>query len=210
MSPMPLRPGAVATPAQLAAAKEALKVRAEEVAVVRAAAAKWQAGLAGLLGLVTGSSVLTVGNSIDELATGWNYVAAVLLAISVGLAVWSVVRALRASGGTPKLRLTRGPADFQTTHREARTAAADLGTAITAAIGSLAVFGLVVGLTWFAPQPVDLEPVFVVNGTAGSFCGELEAMVGETLFLTDSDGETMKFLVADLKSVVVDAQCPGT
>lgn len=202
-----LEAGGPATPADLDASKATLAASAAELDLVRAAASKWQVGLAGLLGVVTGSSVLGIGEKIAGLTSGLAVVAAVLLALSVLLAVTSVYWALKASGGTPKPYLT-GTASGYSAHSQAKEAAEHLGHAISAAMMSLLLFGVVAAMTWFGPTASEAEPRLLIERVGEQFCSTDVLAIGSTVFVESGD-EVAKITVDEITAIRAVDACPG-
>lgn len=204
-----LRPGQPASPGELVRAKALRAARNDELSVVRVAAGKWQAGLAGLLGVVTGSTVLTIGESISSMEAGWAIVTAAVVGFSVLSAVVSIYLALRASGGTPKPRLTKSFDPSVESHVEARSVAADLGIAITVGMVSLVLFAVAVTLTWFAPAgDSGSDGVLLVVTQDGVLCGIPEFGAGNLLVLTDAGGQSLQVFGAEIASLAVLEKCP--
>jgi hypothetical protein len=119
---------------------------------VRSAAGKWQAGLAGLLVVVTGVSVSSMGTEVRALAPVPAAVAAVLVALSLGLAVGAVLASLRASGGQPRVLASSEVVAGDLDHADAVAAVALLRRAIRLAIAAITVYAAAVGVAWFGDR----------------------------------------------------------
>jgi len=198
--------GGQASPSDLAAAQQALVDRTEELALVRAAAGKWQGGLAGLLAIVTGVSAFTLGDTIQALQPPFGLLIAIGVVAAFAVAIAATIAALRASGGLPTLRST--PATGAA-HQDAATAATDLRRAIRRSLLALIIFGVVAATSWFAPRTTDSPAVAIIEAEGRTLCGELDAKtVPGTLLITTPAKSVEIVELASVRSWKNVKQCP--
>jgi hypothetical protein len=198
--------GGQASQSDLAAAQQALADRTDELALVRAAAGKWQGGLAGLLAIVTGVSAFTLGDTIQALQRPFGLVIAIGVMAAFAVAVAATIAALRASGGLPRLRSTPAAG---AAHQDALTAATDLRRAIWLSLLALLIFGVVAATSWFAPRTADSPTLARIEANGRSLCGELDAKtVPGTLLITTSAKSVEIVGLASVRSWKNVKQCP--
>jgi hypothetical protein len=198
--------GGQASPSDLAEAQQTLTDRTEELAVVRAAAGKWQLGLAGLLAIVTGVSGATLGETIRALQQPFGVLVAIGVVAAFGVAVAAIMAALQASGGVPKLK---GTPTVGAAHQDAVAAATDLRRAIRLSLVALIVFGLVAATTWFAPHTTDLPVLAQIKTDGRTVCGELDGKtVPGTLLISTSAGSVEIVDLGSMRSWSVVKRCP--
>jgi hypothetical protein len=198
--------GGQASPSDLAAVQQALAERTEELALVRAAAGKWQGGLAGLLAIVTGVSAFTLGDTIQALQQPFGLLIAVGVTAAFGVAVAATMAALRASGGLPGLR---GTTAVGAAHQDAVTAATDLRRAIRLSLIALLIFGVVAATSWFAPRTAESPALAIIEADGRTLCGELDAKtVPGTLLITNPAKSVEIVELASVKSWSNVKQCP--
>lgn len=162
----PMRPvaGRGSDATKLARAQALRAADAQALDRVRAAAGKWQAGLAGLLAVVTGVSVASMGTEVRALSPGPAAVAAVLVALSLGLAVAAVLASLRASGGQPRVLASSEVLAGDLDHADAVDAIALLRRAIRLAIAAITVYAAAVGVTWFGDRDPSDPTTVTIEG----------------------------------------------
>ena len=158
MSPLE---GHASDPTKLDRAEALRKAKANTLPRVREAAGKWQAGLAALLAVVSGLSIASLGDDIRELKTNPARWAAGLVAVSLALAVAATLRALRASGGMPRLVKATDFLAGDIDHDDAAKAASDLQWAIRLTLVAIATYGAAVAVTWFGDRDAS-GPTHVV------------------------------------------------
>jgi hypothetical protein len=198
--------GGQASPSDLAAAQQALAERTEELALVRAAAGKWQGGLAGLLAIVTGVSAFTLGDTIQALQRPFGILMAVGVIAAFGVVVAATMAALRASGGLPTLR---GTPAVGAAHQDAVSAATDLRRAIRRSLLALLIFGVVAATSWFAPRTADSSALAIIEADGRTLCGELDAKtVPGTLLITTSAKSVEIVELASVRSWSNVKRCP--
>lgn len=147
-----LAAGPPAEPRHAAAAQERYALLAGEMDRVRAAAAAWRTGMAGLLAALIGFGLVKGRTDIGQLASPWPVVTGVLLlaaAIAGGAgALWL----LRAAHGRPALTaLDPSLPGVLADHLAARAALRDLGRGIGATLTCAALLIAAVGATWYGP-----------------------------------------------------------
>lgn len=188
MSPHKPVSGGAGTPAQLAESTALLSARSQELANVRAAAAKWQAGLAGIAGGITLFSIVKARTDITGLSSPWPWIVGVALALGLAASTLGAVAALRAAYGMPTLLKTGTTPLYTADHRSALRARTDLRTAIVLTLVSLATFAAALGMVWFAPEQSSDPHLKVVPLSGESACGTVVSVNGTTLTLKTSDG----------------------
>lgn len=198
--------GGRATPANLAAAKQAIADRAAELDRVRIAATKWQAGLAGILAIATGLLIPALGSTIRELATPFGVVLALAAIAATGIGVAATVAALHASGGIPTVR---GTLTVGGDHGDALAAIRNLRRAIRLSIVALSLAGVVCLLSWFSPRKADAPSFEQVEAGSRTVCGQVDAksVPGQLLVTTKSKTIEIVALTAVTSWVKVDS-CP--
>lgn len=177
-------------------AESIIEARASELELTRAAAGKWQTGLAALLAIVTGLSFTSISDQIRALASPGSAIAAAALAVTFVTAVAALFLALRAAGGLPRLV---GTASFDdAAHRSAKSSANSLRAAIWLSILALLVFMASVGILWFWPQAVKDQLSTVVT-SSDSWCGTTDPIADSTLLLSEPGGQVH---IIDLGAIV--------
>lgn len=190
---------------ELRQAESIIEARASELDLTRAAAGKWQTGLAALLAIVTGLSFTSISDQIRKLESPGSVIAAVALAVTFVVAVTALFLALRAAGGLPHLVGTStldGAA-----HRSAKSSANSLRAAIWLSILALMVFAVSVGILWFWPQAQKDQLSMVVTGS-DSWCGTTDPIEGSTLVITEPGGEVHVVDVDEIVSWSHVDSCP--
>lgn len=196
--------GRAATPAELSATKAAVAARENGLATVRASAAKWQAGLGALVGVVTGSVGLGVRDTLRAMDEAWAIGLAVLLTAAFIAAFVATLLALRASGGLPRLvKTVTGREDDD--HMTAKSAARFLKAAIWVTSGAVLALLGALWMSWFAPAAA--EPVAVVEALSRKACGTTN-IVGEYLIMTASDGSVQVFDLSEVTKWEKLSRCP--
>lgn len=196
--------GGAGTPGALANAKAVGLARQQELDAVRSSAAKWQGGLAGLLALVTGAIGFGLRDELRALDATYAVAVGVLLSLSLLGALVALLLALHASGGMPRLVTTKSaPPDLA--HRDAKTAAARLRTAIFLAIGSLVVFTVANWVHGVAPKP-PIDPATVTSSTTTA-CGTTE-IAGDYVLVTTKDGRVVPLPLNSVQTWVTTNRCP--
>lgn len=177
-------------------AESIIEARAGELELTRAAAGKWQTGLAALLAIVTGLSFTSISDQIRSLESPGSVIAAVALAATFVTAVAALFLALRAAGGVPRLV---GTASFDgAAHRSAKSSANSLRAAIWLSILALLVFVLSVGILWFWPHAVHAQLSTVVTDS-DSWCGTTDPIEESRLVISEPGGQVH---VVDLVEIV--------
>jgi hypothetical protein len=203
-----LRPlgGGAGTPAQLAAAKTVLSDRSTELADVRAAATKWQAGLAGIAGGITLFAIVKSRTDITGLASGFPALTVGLLALGLALSVAGALYALRASNGMPRIVFTSEVDLYTDDHLAAVAARKCLRLAVWCTILSLTSFACALGLVWLAPQ-ANGPQLSVIPEQGDTACGTVTSLSGTQLVLKTSSGP-QTFDLGQLRAIAPVASCP--
>jgi hypothetical protein len=181
--------GPSATSDDLRAAQERDRLLSTEVPRVRAAAAAWRNGLAGLLTALAGFSLVKGQSDISQLAVTWAIAAgAALLAAFLGGAAGALLL-IRAANGRPTVArvrnlVTRAAAD----HAEALSAASALRTGIALTLACSALLVTAVGLTWYGPAR---SPALQITSPVGTHCGSLLQLDQGKLIIDTATGPVM-------------------
>lgn len=204
--PITVTPGDVPDDVDKARAELLQRWRAGELAGIRAAGEKWQAGLAALLGLVTTILVIKGRESTEQLATGFRVAVGLCLLMALLTAIVASLCALRAAHGLPRARAIADDATVLSwDRREAARASRALLIAIVGAVTTLLLLAGAVGLTWFAPAAA--RPVVKVTQTDGTTgCGELVSADAKTILLKGRDGQ-IRIDPSRLASMSVQSAC---
>ncbi|MFJ2618083.1 hypothetical protein [Glutamicibacter sp. NPDC087344] len=171
---------------------------------VRSSAAKWHAGLSGLLGGVFIASGVGLRSTLAELAHPWPVIVAPLLLVALGTAFAGLYLALHAAGGAPRLISTARWRDNDG-HLAAAKAVRQLRMARWLTALSIAAFLIALLTTWFAPPRTELVLVDTV-GTE-QFCGEAE-LTDSLLIVADSAGAVRVFPLETLARWQSVDSCP--
>lgn len=202
---MPQRPtsGGAASQSELDFAKKLLAAREAGLDSVRASAAKWHAGLSGLLGGVIAAVGIGLRTTLAEIELGWAVAIAVILTAAFILAFIGLYFALRAAGGVPKLIKTT---DWRDTdgHLAASAAIGQLRIARWLTAIAIAAFLLAMAGTWFAPPRLDYASV---DTGAEHVCGSAEVS-GDSLFVTDAANIVHVVKIEDITTWQKVKSCP--
>lgn len=197
--------GGDATIDDLQEAEATIAARAAELELTRAAASKWQTGLTALLAIVTGLSFTSISDQMRALKSPGSWLAALALLVTFIAAVASLLQAMRAAGGLPRLVSTRALAGAA--HRSAKASASSLRAAIWLTMLALLAFAVSVGILWFSPLR-DTEQRSTVITSKGSWCGTIEPMKDSTLVLTQQNGQVHVIDVRDIVTWSNVDSCP--
>jgi hypothetical protein len=182
-----ITPGPPASPDDLRAAQERTRLLGTELQRVRTAAAAWRNGLAGLLTVLAGFSLIKGKSDVGDLAQAWAVaVGAILLGAYVAGAAGAVLL-IRAANGNPSVvpikKLTsRSAAD----HDEALSAASALRSGIVLTLACSGFLVVAVAMTWYGPS--RMPAVLQVTTPAGTRCGSLVQAGAGGLTITGTDG----------------------
>jgi hypothetical protein len=206
LMPITVTPGDVPDDVDKARADMLQVWRAGELASIRAAGEKWQAGLAALLGLVTTILVIKGRESGQELATGFRVAIGLCLLVALLTAIAASLAALRAAHGLPRARAIADRSSVLMWDRqEAAKASRALLIAIVGTVSTLLLLAASVGLTWFAPATA--QPVVKVTQTDGATgCGELISADAKLILLKGHDRD-IRINPRNLGSMSVDSAC---
>jgi hypothetical protein len=162
-----ITPGPSATRTDLLTAQERRRLLRDELANVRATAAGWRNGLAGLLAALTGFSLIRGRSDISQLAHPWDVAVGLLLLLALLAGVGAALCLLRATSGSPVMTsVTTLPPIMPYEYLEAWRAlrALRLGIALSLCCGALLVTAI--ATTWYGPQKVpDASPLQVQGPT---------------------------------------------
>lgn len=198
--------GGSASTAQLRDAEAVLAARQGELEATRAVAEKWQAGLATLVAVVIGLSFTSLSDAVRGMAGPFDVIVALVLLVAFGAAVTSLLLALRASGGFPKLVVTStSQSQDRAAHLEAVRATQLLRWAVILTLVVLLLFAVVVGMLWFAPEPEG--PSAEIRTSTDKACGGAEVS-GDHVIVTAADKTVHVLALSDIKSWSSVGKCP--
>jgi hypothetical protein len=189
--------GPSATPDDLRAAQERERLLGTELLRVRASAAAWRNGLAGLLTALAGFSLIKGQSDIDLLARTWAIGAGVALLAAFLAGAAGAVLLIRSANGRPgtapvRRLLNRSAAD----HEEAVAAASALRAGIGLTLACSGLLVTAVGLTWYGPARI---PALQITTPAGTQCGSLLQLSSGKLVIDTATG-----------TVILDQTQPAT
>jgi hypothetical protein len=183
---------------------------------VRAMAAAWRTGLAGLVTLLTTGIVLTGRTATANLTTGWRAAVTVTIGGGLTLVIVGLWHALAAEVGS-RARLQSLE---QIRAHHASVQAYQVGLAAAAAdrlqdarrLVAIALALLLTGvlLTWWAPAaPADPPAYLKITRTGGSVCGVLASADNGSIRLTAPGAhDPLVIPMATVTSMTVTAACP--
>ncbi|GAB3847474.1 hypothetical protein ACFPIJ_41735 [Dactylosporangium cerinum] len=155
-----------------------------QLQAVRAAADKWTAGVVALIGLV-GLVVPAVGRDAIRGLEPWaQWLAGLAFAAALGCAALAIARAYQAAHGWPVTRLVddneRLREWYERYQGRAVLAVDRLRQAVRAAVATVAVLAVAVGVTIFGPDtPAASTPVQVTRPDGSVTCGVLLASTAD-------------------------------
>jgi hypothetical protein len=200
--------GGAATQAQLAYARQVAAARTGQLANVRAAAAKWQTGLAGLTGTIAIFGLVKGSEDVDALASPWGAVYGVCLALALTCSIGGGVLAMRAAFGLPKATSTAwDPGRATSDGQEARVSARLLWGAIALTVASIAGLAAALAVAWYAPDVG--APKLRVHSVSGSEdCGSVQSVARDALVLRTGTGERT-IALSDIDGLAPEDSCSG-
>jgi hypothetical protein len=205
MSELPA-PGRPATPADLRRAQQVDLLRRTELPRVRAAAAQWRNGLAGLLVALIGFSLVRGRSDINELTPSGAAVVGVLLLLALLVGASGALYLLRASNGRPAVvpvaELAPGPI---AEHREAEASARALRRGIVLSLACTALLVAAVAITWYGPARARPMVEFTTDGP--TVCGSVTRIDGGSLTIQAAAGEIVVEF-SRLKALKAVDSCP--
>jgi hypothetical protein len=188
---------------------------ADQLKEARSAATGWQAGLAGLLTVITSIFFIEGKDSIEKLGgdwwghstKDWVTVALVLAALAAAVSSYSF---LSAAHGNPKevnLGTIRQDGLYVYNFKRAKHAAARIKEGQIALFAMLALVATAIVMTWRAPT-ASSEPAYQVTRPATGACGQLsEADNGQFRIVQDEGSEEI-VPTTELNSLRLVASCP--
>jgi hypothetical protein len=167
-----LAPGPPAQPHHGAAAREHYGLLAGELERVRAAAAAWRTGMAGLLAALAGFGLVKGRTDIGQLAAPWPAVTGMLLLTAAVAGGAAAIWLLRAAHGRPQLTsFDPGISGLVSDHLVADIALRDLRRGITTILACAALLIAAVATTWYGPD--EAKPQLRVQQPGGWLCGSV-------------------------------------
>lgn len=200
-------PGRPATPADLRRAQQVEVMRRTELPRVRAAAAQWRNGLAGLLVALIGFSLVKGRSDIGELTPSAAAVVGVLLLLALLAGAAGALYLLRAANGRPAVvavsDLAPGPI---AEHHEAQASTHALRRGIALSLTCAALLTAAVGTTWYGPARERPQVELTTND--GPVCGSVVRIESGRVVLRTAAGERVVEL-SRLESMRAVDSCPG-
>lgn len=185
----PVLMGGAASPSDVARARAVLGAADVQLTNVRSAAARWQAGLAGLAGGITAFSLISGRDEIATLAPAWAAWCGVALVCALAASLAGGVLAMRSAFGLPTLVRTRRWDPAADTANQARSAYRLLRWAIWLTLASIVALVAALGVVWYAPRQEKAPVLVVVPATGSSVCGEVARADGSGVTLRTAAGE---------------------
>jgi hypothetical protein len=209
MPPVPrpvVAPGAPARPSDADSARALRRLLRDELPRVRAAAAAWRNGLAGLLAVLAGFSLIRGRNDISQLARPWDGIVGALLILALAAGAAAAVWMLRAVNGPPKMTpVSRALPAAAADHVEARNAVRALRRGIAAALCCAGLLAAAVGTTWYGPARD--EPRLELTTPDTVVCGAVVRVERGTIVVDTAAGE-IAVPWAIVRSLRPVAACP--
>ena len=207
MSPVKLGPPAEppSVPGERAS-REVAEAARDQLKSTRATADSWQKGLAGLLGVITSILILKGSGAVDEWATWFAVLMAVLLgfaAIFGGLAAYMILDAAYGQPAAQDLEDIRRKSLYVWRYEQAAAAANKLRSGQILLILSVAIVGAVTVWSWFAPDAPS-TPAFQISDDQGN-CGQLGKADNGRLKITQDDDAVV--VVQDVTKLTVVRTC---
>lgn len=199
--------GPVGTAATRSRAEAVQDLLATELERTRAAADKWRAGLAALLGLITTLMVIKGRATIEGISPAAQVMVGVMLLLAFICVVSGALLSMLAAFGNPSAeRLTGDPHELQDyDRRTARDAVVRLRWAMALTVAALVLLAGAVGVTWYAPATAAAQ-VRIHYGKAGSVCGTLRSMTGRRVII-ESGGAMVRIQAPALRGAEVVKSC---
>lgn len=184
---------------------------ASQLTDVRKCAENWRNGLAAMIGLITGFSVIKGPEDVSGLEPWAAITVGVLILLSISVATYGAWKSVAAAYGTPRVITSR---DF---HKEggidglklvlATQAVKDLLHARRATIAALVLLTAAVGFTWYGPHPKSaiLE---VERKSLPKVCGKLISSADGYMDIQPSHSQAVRVYMKDVVKVSVVEECP--
>jgi|SRR6185436_9226622 len=173
-------------------------------------AENWRSGLAALIGLIAGFSLIKGPAEIAGLAPWAAYTVGVLLLLAFACALFGTWKSLMAAYGSPRT-LTReefreigGIDGFRL--QAAANRAARLRVAQRATILTLLLLAAATGLTWYGPRKQSFF-VNVERNSQPSLCGELVSSADGYIEVKPSGSAATKVKLSDVSMLRAVKEC---
>ncbi|MEU4240911.1 hypothetical protein [Actinoplanes sp. NPDC026619] len=201
-----LSPGPAAGPHDARAALEQFDAIDGELERVRAAAAAWRTGMAGLLAALVGFGLLKGRTDIGQLAAPWPAVTGGILLATAVTGGFAAIWLLRAAHGRPeRTRFDRAVPGRIADHVAAGLALHDLRRGIAATLGCATLLIAAVATTWYGPAKGG--PKMRVQQLGSVLCGTVTGLDQGRLTLKTDAGLVTVDLTRALTVKPVD-NCP--
>jgi hypothetical protein len=199
-------PGAPARPSDADSARALRRLLRDELPRVRAAAAAWRNGLAGLLAVLAGFGLIRGRNDVGQVARPWDGIVGGLLILALAAGAAAAVWMLRAANGPPRMTpVSRALPAAAADHVEARSAVQALRRGIAAALCCAGLLAAAVGTTWYGPARD--EPQLELTAPDTVACGAVIRVESGTIVLDTASGE-IAVPLATVRSLRPVASCP--
>jgi len=200
--------GGAATPAQREHAREVMAISADQLTNVRAAAGRWQAGLAGLTGTIAIFGLVRGRDDVAGLPSGWGVGYGVCLALALVCSIAGGVLAMRSAFGLPRvLRTSDTSLRRWSDAGEARRSAELLRVAIWLTVASIGFVAGALGIAWYASSGTATD-VLVHERSGAEDCGKL-VRLADGFLLLDTDTGRRRLAVDSLDGVAGTNSCPA-
>jgi hypothetical protein len=199
-----------ATPRDLSSQLTAEKAYDDALPAIRATAEKWQAAIAGTLGLFTLSGLIKGPSDFAAVDAFWQPLIPALLlaaAASGGFAMWL---AAAAAYSPPVWKLRTGKDYAVRQVRSTAAFAADLRVGIALALVSWACLAATVGVLWFAPRArTPAASLELLTTPTRVVCGELKAVTAMGVTIADQlSSSDVVTPLSDIRLMQTTSVCP--
>ncbi|MCQ9183723.1 hypothetical protein KMT30_32685 [Streptomyces sp. IBSBF 2953] len=199
-----------ATPEDLRWARLAEEARFSGLTDVQRAAERWGATILVITGILTTLTVVRGPSDLAVLQDFWpdKLVIGILAALSLLLALSSVVFAAMAAQGSAVRMIASGPRYKEESLKAASTANKNLVRSRRFAVAIIPFYLGTIGYLSFAPQASDKPPVVVVKDVDGtSYCGIGMKRSKDHFLLLREDKPGIRISIATVESISTSDSC---
>lgn len=198
--------GGAATPEGRDHAREVQALATGELKQVRAAAGRWQAGLAGLSGTIAIFGLVKGGDDVDALSHAGGIAYGILLLGALACSIGAGVLAMRSAFGLPRVVSTSmAVSPRRADAQEARRSTGLLHAAIWMTVASIAFVAAALGVAWYAPRSAP-EQLRVHRVSGAEDCGKVLRVANGSLVL-DTDSGERSIPLQELDGIVGETSC---
>lgn len=182
-------------------------LRDDELKNLRAAAAEWQKGLGGVVGVISAVLLIKGPQTVDELTDGAKIAIAILFGLAIVLGIGAIIASLIASNGLPfDYDATKPNSATLLREKLVKRAKTAFYIAAIATVTSATLITAAIGISWFATALPEGPFVRVELTAGGPYCGILEQADGKTIVL-NFDDEPHPYAMENVKSFSIVDSC---